>query len=122
MIAYYAIVGLKSGATWFEVFSPAQIAALRAANRRGDIRDPEHWMERKTALKQVLKLAPKSTKLAQTYAVDEKPATITQAVRVAHEEPLDNGERIDEETGEVFDGEIVTDTQDDAMFAQDVAR
>ena len=122
VIAYYAIVGLKSGATWFEVFSPAQIAALRATSRRGDIRDPEHWMERKTALKQVLKLAPKSTKLAQTYAVDEKPATITQAVQVAHEEPLDSGEHIDEETGEVFDGEIVTDTPDGAMFAQEAAR
>lgn len=124
VIAYYAIVGLKSGATWFEVFTPAQIAALRGGNRKSDIRDPEHWMERKTALKQVLKMAPKSTRLAQTYTLDEKPASIEQAVQVAHDEPLSaEEERIDKETGEVLDGEIVDEEPvDGPMFAQEVAR
>lgn len=41
--------------------------------------DPEHWMERKTALKQVLKLAPKSTQLHQVYAFDEQPGSIDRA-------------------------------------------
>ena len=72
MVAYYAIVGLKNGATWFDVFTPAQIKALRGQVRKGSIADPEHWMERKTALKQVLKLAPKATSLGQVQALDEE--------------------------------------------------
>ena len=81
-------------------------------------------MERKTALKQVLKMAPKSTRLAQTYTLDEKPASIEQAVQVAHDEPLSTEEeRIDKETGEVLDGEIVDEEPvDGPMFAQEVAR
>ena len=47
IIAYYAIVGLKNGAQWFDVFTPQQIATLRVGSRKGNIADPEHWMERK---------------------------------------------------------------------------
>ena len=83
VVAYYAIVALKNGATWFDVFSANQIKKLRGGKVGPDPRfkggDPEHWMERKTALKQVLKLAPKSTQLHQVYAFDEQPGSIERA-------------------------------------------
>ena len=115
VIAYYAIVGLKNGAEWWDVFTPAQIAKLRAGARKGNIPDPEHWMERKTALKQVLKLAPKSTSLHQVTAVDERPASLQAAAAIAHIELPAAGqptERIDTETGEVYEAEIVADLPD----------
>ena len=82
VIAYYAIVGLKNGAVWFDVFSPEQIKALRGKVRPSNIADPEQWMNRKTALKQVLKLAPKSTQLHNAVAFDEQPGSIERAGRV----------------------------------------
>lgn len=128
VIAYYATVSLKTGASWFEVFTPAQIAALRGTTRPGSIPDPEHWMARKTALKQVLKLAPKSTELWRATQVDEQPQTLESGIELAasvrerEPEPQpaqieaqqpDRDERdpwaehVDPQTGEVIDAEIV---------------
>lgn len=109
VIAYYATVGLKNGASWFDVFTPKQIAALRGGTRKGQIADPEHWMERKTALRQVLKLAPKSTQLAALDQYDERPGSldvVRQLVDARHDETPH-----DPETGEVLTGEIVDDDQ-----------
>lgn len=107
VVAYYAIVGLKNGATWFDVFTPQQIAVLRANSRKGDIADAEHWMERKTALKQVLKLAPKATQMQQLYAVDEQPGSVQTARQVSCGDLMLTSERVDQETGEVLEGELV---------------
>lgn len=72
-VAYYAIIGLKGGQKIWDVFTPGEIAKLRRGKvgSSGDIPDPQHWMERKAALKQVLKLAPKSTRLHLAEKVDE---------------------------------------------------
>ena len=108
VVAYYATVGLKNGAVWFDVFTPAQIKALRGTDKGGSIRDPEHWMQRKTALKQVLKLAPKTTQLAAVQAVDEQVGSIQRAASVAQVEvPEPAPEGVDPDTGEVLDGELV---------------
>ena len=112
VVAYYAIVGLSNGATWFDVFTPAQIAKLRVGSRKGNIADPEHWMERKTALKQVLKLAPKATQVQQVIAVDERGGSMEAARQVAAREvpelpPVD----VDPDTGEVLDGELLPTTE-----------
>lgn len=113
IIAYYAIVGLKNGATWFDVFSPAQIAKLRGKTKASNIADPEKWMERKTALKQVLKLAPKSTQIHAINALDERVHTVEESARVIAPQTempeVESGPEpvIDEETGEVHDAEIV---------------
>lgn len=73
-IYYYAVVRIKGASQpiW-DVFTPEQIKALRRGKvgSSGDIPDPERWMERKTALKQVLKLAPKSTRLDRAMSSDE---------------------------------------------------
>lgn len=94
---YYAIVGLSTGATQFDVFTADQIKRLRRGKvgPSGKIPDPEHWMERKTALKQVLKLMPKAVELAQALAIDEQVGSINTA------------RQITEQTGEIVDSEVV---------------
>lgn len=106
IIAYYAIVGLKNGAVWFDVYSPAQIAALRKGAKKSNIADPEHWMERKTALKQVLKLAPKSTTMHNAYQVDEQPVRSVEDAR----ETLTHAQieaPVADDSEEVVDAEVV---------------
>ena len=129
VIAYYAIVGLITGATWFDVYSPETIKALRGGKVGPDPRfkggDPEHWMERKTALRQVLKLAPKATQLQMLDHVDERSfSSVEQAREVVHPDraPIEApqaapAERVDEETGEVLDAEVVDNPNyDDAAW------
>lgn len=133
VIAYYASVGLKNGASWFDVFTPAQIAKLRGSSRKGQIADPEHWMERKTALRQVLKLAPKSVQLASLDAYDERPGSIDGVKQMVAERrdgtrpelpphddtpPRDEMPPHDADTGEVYEGELVEPEPDGAMFPE----
>lgn len=82
-IAYWASYTLKDGTSDFVVLSPEEVRTLRSKgeDEKRDVADPQHWMERKTALKQVLKLAPKATHLATALIVDEQP--IAQAARDA---------------------------------------
>lgn len=84
-ILYYAIVKIKGASQpLWDVFTAEQIKVLRRGKEgsSGDIPDPEHWMERKTALKQVLKLAPKSTYLDRAMLSDEAGGTeLYQAMR-----------------------------------------
>lgn len=72
-VFYYAIVQVKGAEPLWDVFTPEEIKKLRRGKvgSSGDIPDPMHWMERKTALKQVLKLAPKSTRLDMAIRSDE---------------------------------------------------
>jgi len=89
---YYAIVELSTGALQFDVFTADQIKALRRGKvgPSGDIPDPEHWMERKTALKQVLKLMPKAVELTQAMTVDEQPGSMKTAQMITEQaEPID---------------------------------
>lgn len=71
---YYATARLTTGATAFVVLSPEEVAELRRGKvgPNGDIPDPQHWMEKKTAVKQLLKLLPKSTTLQQVLDADER--------------------------------------------------
>lgn len=78
IVCYYAEVTISGVAEpQWDVFTPEQIAKLRRGKvgPKGDIPDPERWMERKTALKQVLKLAPKSTRLDLAIRADERGGT-----------------------------------------------
>lgn len=83
-VAFWASYELANGVRDFLVLDAATVARLRGkpADEKRDIEDPEHWMERKTVLKQVLKLAPKSTSLQWAMAVDEKPGGDLSAERV----------------------------------------
>jgi len=83
-VAFWASYTLKDGTTDFAVLTPSEVRELRSKpeNEKRDVADPQHWMERKTALKQVLKLAPKATQLHNAVAFDEQPGSIERAGRV----------------------------------------
>ncbi len=92
VIAYYAVAKLVSGASAFVVLSPEDVRALRKKEGpNGGIQDPMHWMERKTAVRQLVKLLPKSPELARALDWDEKVRTDLRedAIDAA---PADDGE------------------------------
>lgn len=76
-VFYYAIVEVTGAQPLWDVFTADEIKTLRRGKvgSSGDIKDPQHWMERKTALKQVLKLAPKTTRLDSALHLDDRPGT-----------------------------------------------
>lgn len=74
---YYAIAHLTTGARPFLVLSPDQVKALRGGKTgsSGNIADPMKWMERKTAIRQLLKTMPKSATLSHAIDADEQTGT-----------------------------------------------
>ena len=113
-VAFWASYSLKDGTTDFVVLTPLEVAQLRGkgVDEKRDVADPQHWMERKTALKQVLKMAPRSTQLATAMVVDEQPIQrVTQmqdmapvAQAIAHIDPAQEEpepDDVDTITGEV---------------------
>lgn len=88
-LGVWASYTLKDGTSDFVVLSMDEVRELRGKVKKGDIADPQHWMARKTALKQALKLAPKSTSLAAALVVDEAPIA-----RAAHMAGLDAVTRV----------------------------
>lgn len=108
VIAYYAAATLTTGGSAFLVLSPEEVRALRGGKvgTSGGIADPQHWMERKTVLRQLLKTLPKSTTLMQALAVDE---TIRRDPRP---EAIDlPAQHVDTVTGEVQDADLVDDAE-----------
>lgn len=107
-VAFWASYTLANGASDFVVLTPAEVAELRGKDidAKREVRDPQHWMERKTALKQVLKTAPKSTNLASALRIDEQPAS-----EALHMQGLDQvvtvtqvPDGVDPATGEITKG------------------
>jgi recombination protein RecT len=70
---FYAVAALSSGAKAFVVLTADEAKALRGGKvgSNGGIADPMHWMERKTAVRQLMKLLPKSTEMARAVESDE---------------------------------------------------
>lgn len=125
VIAYYAVASLTSGAKVFVVLSPEEVKALRGGKTGGNgrIPDPMHWMERKTALRQLVKLLPKSTALAHALDVDEKTGSQLQRERLIEAAPVDapaiehtpDAGPVDTDSGEVLQpGEVA-----DAVIVED---
>jgi recombination protein RecT len=77
VVNYYAVATLSNGGSAFVVLSPDEVKKLRngKVGPKGDIADPMRWMERKTALKQMLKLLPKTVELQTALAADEQVRT-----------------------------------------------
>jgi recombination protein RecT len=75
---YYAVAELSTGASRFVVLTAEEVKALRGGKvgPSGRVPDPMHWMERKTAIRQLFKLLPKSAELAAALAVDEQPGSV----------------------------------------------
>jgi hypothetical protein len=59
------------------VLTAAEVKQLRRGKEgpSGDIPDPQRWLERKTAIRQLCKLLPKSTALALAVQADEATGT-----------------------------------------------
>ncbi len=116
-IGVWALYRLTTGAWDYVVLSMEQVAALRgkSLDEKRDVADPEHWMERKTALKQVLKLAPKSTHLVSAMKLDDEPVAavveqvemrpVADAMRAVGAGDVNlstvEGETVDPDTGEL---------------------
>lgn len=121
VVAYYAIAGLIDRPAIFDVFTPEQVKKLRGGKvgTSGDIADPEHWMERKTVIRQVLKLMPKSPELTAAMAVDERRGSIDAARAIKDglpvpEQPYIEGEIVGDEPPENVNPE--TGEYDGPMF------
>lgn len=112
-IAFWASYELANGVRDFLILSPSQVARLRGKgeNEKRDIEDPEHWMERKTVLKQVLKLAPKSTAAQWAMVVDEQPGGDLQKVHPA----ISTGEITDVPAAELPPVDDPDDAGDDVV-------
>ena len=113
VIAFYAVASLTTGAKFFVVLSPEEVAAIRGASgqRRSQIADPQQWMSRKTALRQLFHLVPKSTALAQAIAADERPGTELASHKVP--EQITTGPTPVEDGVDPVTGEILIDGPDD---------
>lgn len=108
---YYAVAELTSGGSAFVVLSADEVKKLRGGKvgSSGNIPDPMHWMERKTALRQLVKMLPKSAELIRALDVDEKPGSElrpgTEPSRALDGSAPPAG--VDAVTGEVADGELI---------------
>lgn len=98
VIAYYATARLTTGASAFTVLTPDEVKALRRGKvgTSGDIPDPQRWMEKKTVLKQLLKLLPIAPQLAQAISADEQLGSSLRQKQLA--ESLSS---VDTQTGEI---------------------
>jgi recombination protein RecT len=107
VIYYYAAVSLSTGGQHFEVFTPEEIRELRngKVGGNGNIADPRRWMERKTAIRQVLKPMPKSVQLSRAVESDERDGGELYMERVAEKAPaaLTGPAGVDTASGEVTD-------------------
>lgn len=77
VVAYYAVATLQNGGSAFVVLTPEQVKELRQGKvgPSGNIADPMRWMDKKTALKQMLKLLPKTVELDAALKADEQVRT-----------------------------------------------
>lgn len=84
LVAYWAAAEMANGAFRFVVLSPDEVKKLRGGKvgPSGKIQDPQRWMERKTALRQLLKLLPKSATLAAAIVVDEQRGSVLSSREV----------------------------------------
>lgn len=105
---YYAVAILANGAKPFVVLTADEVKELRRGKEgsSGDIPDPQRWMERKTALRQLTKLLPKSFRLALAAQVDEQTGTELYAARVKAERVEVPDEAVDTGTGELLAGQV----------------
>lgn len=128
IIYYYAVASLSTGGQSFVVLTPEQVKSLRGGKvgPKGNIADPMAWMERKTALRQVIKLLPMSASLVQALEADEQDGSrlYSQALQQAQIETAPQreieGQVEQQPEGPVHTGtgEIVGPEPGDASFEQ----
>jgi recombination protein RecT len=96
VIAYYAVASLQGGGSAFIVMSPEDVRRIRgSAGPSGQIADPMQWMEKKTALRQLFKLMPKSSQLTSAITHDGGVRTDATAPIAEVSPDVINGELVD---------------------------
>jgi recombination protein RecT len=115
-VAYYAVATMANGGAAFCVMSRTDIEKIRQRSRAkddGPWRTDYDAMARKTCVRQLFKLLPKSTELAQALAADESVRTDMSAdmldVTAAYPDAVD-GEVLDAEPpSEQIPGQLTID-------------
>ena len=81
---YYAVASLTNGGSHFVVLTADEVKKLRSGKvgPSGNIKDPMRWMERKTALRQLLKTMPRSVELNAAMQADEEMGTALREQKV----------------------------------------
>lgn len=119
-IAYYAHATLTTGAEAFVVLTPSEVKALRGGKvgSNGGLPDPQHWMERKTCIRQLVKMLPRSASLARAAHADETGGTELYRAVAAERDPVSAAlvpaaieGSVDTTTGEVVDQQPATGEQ-----------
>lgn len=107
VIYYYAVASLSQGGSSFVVLTPDEVKRLRngKVGTSGDVADPMRWMERKTALRQLLKTLPRSTMLNAAVATDESYGTSLASSKAA--DSITSGREVAEPVDDVVDAEVV---------------
>lgn len=110
---YYAVASLSTGARVFTVLTAEEVKKLRGGKvgSSGNIPDPMHWMERKTALRQLVKLLPKSATLASAVDADEQPGSQLRAIAAPSPALEAAPAGVDPETGQIIEGEYDPTTE-----------
>lgn len=81
-VMYYAVARLKTGALMFEVMEIEEVEYIRDTYSKGA--DKDAWkksfseMAKKTVLRRLMKLLPKSTELADAIAMEDSHTTIDE--------------------------------------------
>jgi recombination protein RecT len=90
---YWAGATLTSGRFLFEVLTAEEVKDLRngKVGTKGDIPDPQRWMERKTAIRQLAHLLPVTPNMARATQVDERPGSELYKAAAAERLDLDPG-------------------------------
>lgn len=73
VIAYYAVARMANGGSAFVVMSPDDIEKIRDRSRAkddGPWKTDRDWMSKKTCIRQIFKLLPRSPELSQALAQD----------------------------------------------------
>lgn len=102
---YYAAARLTTGAKDFVVLTPEEVKKLRQGKvgPQGNIADPMRWMERKTAVRQLVKMMPKSPTLTHALEADERGGHELYRDQLAENTPAAITAGVDTATGEVVE-------------------
>lgn len=128
VVAYYAVCELSTGASHFVVLSPEEVKELRGGlvGTSGGIADPQHWMERKTALKQLFKITPRSTLLLSLAVSHDDTVRVDyrhdlESITPVHANELGAGEVPPPAGVEPLTGELIGPDDDEGPDARDIA-
>lgn len=107
-ILYYAHARLTSGAESWVVLTPEEVKALRQGKVGPDSRfkggDPMRWMERKTAIRQLVKLIPRTPNMSKANVADETTGTELYKAAAAERVQVPEGEGRELVTATTEDG------------------